>query len=76
MYVWPGQGQNLHNDLSTRNVENGVRGKGVVRVYKKNGGQMSDFYNLYVFHEDRLPGVPSVLSVHSVRSVRSVHLDI
>ena len=41
MYVWQGQDQNLHNNLSTQNVENGVGGKGVVRlgVQKKIGGK-------------------------------------
>ena len=39
--VWQGQGQNLHNNLSTRNVENGVGGEGVVRlvVQKIIGGK-------------------------------------
>ena len=32
LYVGQGQGQNLHNKMSTRNVEIGVRDEGGVRL--------------------------------------------
>ena len=47
MYIWQGQGQNLYNNLLTRNVENSVADEGFVRlcVHKINFRQINFFEN-------------------------------